>query len=241
MSTVKSAVAPAVPSAVPSAVQVDNEPQLGPYKAATGSTSTVKTVPTSGDPAAAPPAPRYAGAATMGGPAESGGAGAPTVPPQTTALFKRGPIDLHYQVPDQGRDPYAKVNNPPTRGRGQWFKAFANHVWNGRQNVDNAGWQQSSLQQRTSVMRPLLPPTGDGYSPESYTPHQLPQSARTQRFLPTIGSDPYGTGVLNRDTYGAGQTAGGIGGNTYTPTPGPPDTTSTAQAPASGGGMPTWG
>lgn len=246
MGAVQSAVAPAVPSAVAqtdtTSVAVDTTPQLGPLQAATGATSTVPQVPTSGQPEEAPPSPRFAGAAETGSAAESGGAGAPTVPAQTTALWTPGPIDLHYQDPDEGgRNPYAKVNSPPTRGVIAWTKGFLNHVWNGVQDTDNAGWQQNSAQQRTSVMDIVLPPAGNGYSPQTYTPHQQPQAASTYRFGPTVGNDAPGPRVLNRSAYGAGQTAGGEGGNAYTPTPGPPDTTSTAQAQADTSGMPTWG
>lgn len=245
-SAVTPAVAPAVPSAVPAtgttSVAIDTTPQRGPFHAATGATSVVPEVPASGRPQEAPPAPEYAGVAASGSPAESGGAGAPTVPAQTTALFRRGPVDPHYAVADSGDvDPYKRVNSPPTRGRVEWLKTFANHVFLGKQNVDNAGWQVRAAQQRTSYMRMLLPPVGDGYSPQTYTPRQMPEAPHTYRFGPVTGSDAYGSRrVLNRDTPGAGQTAGGQGGNLYSPTPGPPDT-STASSEPGNGGMPVWG
>lgn len=115
-----------------------------------------------------------------------------------------------------------------------------------------AGWKERHPQQRTSVMRNTLPPHGAGYAPETAVPHQLPQSPNTYKYNPQIGTQAYGSGhviaggyqhgrVLNSDTYGAGQTAGGIGGNQYTPAQGPPDTTSTAGNPGPASGMPTWG
>jgi hypothetical protein len=245
MAAVPSAVPQAVPSAVapsPStSVAVDTTPQLGPFRATTG-TSAVPSVPVSDPQDDIRAQPGYGEAASSGSAAESGGSGAPSVPALGGVLFRQQPIDAHYQVMDEGgRDPYLKVNNPPTRGMVTWVKSFANHVFNGKQNVDQAGWQQSSPQQRTSWMRITPPALGNGYDPETAAPHQLPQSARTQKFLPVTGNDPYGSGVLNRDTFGAGQTAGGQGGNQYTPSPGPPDTTSTAGGQSAGPSMPTWG
>lgn len=85
-----------------------------------------------------------------------------------------------------------------------------------------------------------LPPHANGYSPETAVPHRLPQHPNTAKFLPAVGTSKYGTGVLNSDTFGAGQTAGGIGGNNYTPQPGPPQTTSTA-TDNTVSAEPTWG
>ena len=103
-------------------------------------------------------------------------------------------------------------------------------------------------------MRITPPPHGDGFDAinQMNTPHQQPQTPNTYKYMPQFGTQAYGVtnrngaigsakGVLNSDAYGAGQTAGGIGGQQYTPTPGPPDTTSTAGNATSGGGMPTWG
>ncbi len=172
-------------------------------------------------------------------------------------LFPNAPIDPHYQSVFEGtsgalRDgnPYGKVNNPATRGMFTWVKDYINGIATS-QDVDTAGWKQRHAQQRTSHMRITPPPHGGGYAPETAVPHQLPQSPNTYKYNPVTGTQPYGSGhviaggyqhgrVLNSDTYGAGQTAGGIGGNQYTPTPGPPDTTSTAgnEGPDY---MPLWG
>jgi hypothetical protein len=243
MGTVTSAVPKAVPTAVaPTAstsVAVDTSPQLGPYKPMTGS-SVIPAVPTSGSPEEAPESPRFAGMADSGSPAESGAAGAPSVPALGGALFRAGPIDSHYQVQDQGgKDPYATVGRPVPRGMLTWVKSFANHVFNGAQNVNEAGWQQNSPQQRTSWMRVTPPPVSGDYDPEWFTPHQMPQQPNTYKYNPALG--PGDPGTLNSATLGAGQTAGGEGGSRYTPAPGPPDTTSTAGAPQDASGMPTWG
>jgi hypothetical protein len=156
------------------------------------------------------------------------------------ALFRKGPADPHYLSEDEGdKNPYKKVNNPKTNGMLTFIKTYANGIFQGKQNVDNAGWQERGAQQRTSVMRVTTPPHGDGYAPETYVPNQMPQQARTQKFLPTTG--PGDPGTLNSSTYGAGQTAGGIGGNQYTPQPGPPETNSTADTTTNPSGMPSWG
>lgn len=245
MASVPRAVPQAVPSAVaPSpatSVAIDKTPQLGPFQATTG-TSQVPSVPVSDPQEDLTPQPGYGEVAASGSAAESGGAGAPSVPSLGGVLFRQQPLDAHYQVLDEGdKSPYKKVNNPPTRGMVTWVQGYLNHIFNGKQNVNAAGWQQSSPQQRTSYMRITPPALGNGYDPETAAPHQLPQTAQTQKFLPTTGNDPYGSGVLNRDTYGAGQTAGGQGGQQYTPSPGPPDTTSTAGTTPAGSSMPTWG
>jgi hypothetical protein len=121
-----------------------------------------------------------------------------------------------------------------------WVKDYVNGIFLGKQNVDNAGWQTREAQQRTSVMRITPPPIANGYSPEWYLPKQMPQQPNTYKIIKSTGNDPYGTGVLNNDTFGAGQTAGGIGGNNYTPSVGQNPPTSAVQ-PSGGTGMPTWG
>jgi hypothetical protein len=165
--------------------------------------------------------------------------GAPSVP-LDGSFWRRGPIDSHYQSEYDPYNPYGKVNNPPTRGMFTWVKDYVNGIFLGKQNVDNAGWQTREAQQRTSVMRITPPPIANGYSPEWYLPKQMPQQPNTYKIIKSTGNDPYGTGVLNNDTFGAGQTAGGIGGNSYTPSVGqnPP---SNAVQPSGGTGMPTWG
>jgi hypothetical protein len=239
-----SAVAKAVPSAVaPSAqnsVTILTEPQLGPYQPMTGS-SYVPVVPQNGAPGEAGIQPGYGSVYGTGSQANSGSAGAPSVP-VSGYLFTQGPIDAHYSSEMQGRDPYAKVNNPPTRGMFTRIQTFLNHIAQSPQDVDPNGFRISPPQQRTSVMRNQLPNHGGGYAPETYTPRQLPQRDNTYKYNPATGTQAYGTGVLNSDTFGAGQTAGGQGGSQYTPQPGPPATYSTAsQDIANYSGMPTWG
>lgn len=242
MGAVPQAVTSAVPSAVPSAsntVAVNSTAQRGPHQPMTGS-SVVPFVPSTEEPGGEMAwQPAYATAGATGQTLIDGSTGAPSVPVDGF-LFRRGPIDPHYMVPSD-RNPYKRVNSPPTRGLLTFIKAYANHVWQGKQNVDSAGWQQPAPQQRTSYMRFLPPPHGAGYAPETATPHQLPQQPRTYKYGPVLGTDAPGLRILNSSTYGAGQTAGGIGGNQYTPTPGPPDTTSTAGQAAQSSGMPTWG
>jgi len=235
----------AVPKSVPTAVApsagnsvaVNQKAQRGPYKPMAGS-SYVPYVPGNDTPEDVAPQPGYGGAGSAGGP-PAGGAGAPSVPALGGVLFTPGPIDAHYQSTVQAANPYKRVNSPRTRGMLTIVKAYANHVFNGRQNVSATGWQQNSPQQRTSWMRITPPAHGAGYAPETFTPRQLPQSDASYKFNPVTGhGDP---GTLNSSTFGAGQTAGGIGGNQYTPSPGPPQTTSTAGAAANPSGMPTWG
>jgi hypothetical protein len=153
-------------------------------------------------------------------------------------LFRKGPIDPHYQVAEQTRDPYAKVNAPGTYGWRTRMQQFANHIaYN--QVTDTTGMKISGPQQRTSVMLNALPPIG-AFGTESYTPRQMPQAVAYNRIRQVTGTDAYGTGVLNSDSLGAGQTAGGIGGSNYTPTPGPPATNSISNPPAVAA-EPTWG
>lgn len=232
--SVPSAVAPSTGNSVP----VLTEPVLGPYEPMKGS-ARVPEVPVhdqEGMPRAQPGFGGFGGNATQLG---AGNTGAPSVPVDGF-LFKPGPIDVHYQNETQASNPYAKVNNPPTRGMFTWVKAFVNHIATS-QDVDNTGFRARHPQQRTSYMRAALPPHGAGYAPETFIPRQLPQHPNTYKFNPATGTGPFGAGVLNSSTLGAGQTAGGIGGNQYTPTPGPPATTSTAGNVNDTSGMPTWG
>jgi hypothetical protein len=242
-----SSVGKAVPSAVaPSynnSVPVLTEAQLGPYEPMKGS-AVIPVVPRTekegdGD---YHPQPGYGGvgmsASQVGVGAESG----PSVPGMNGVLFTPGPIDPHYTDEYQAVNPYAKVNNPPTRGMFTWVKDYLNHIAFSQRTTET-GFKINGPQQRTSYMRITTPPHGGGYAPETYVPHQLPQHPNTAKFLPATGTQGKGTGVLNSSTLGAGQTAGGIGGNQYTPTPGPPETNSTSNpnAAASASMMPTWG
>jgi hypothetical protein len=188
--------------------------------------------------------PVFGGYRTRGKPRASGSAGAPSVPVDGY-LFTAPPIDPHYLNENQGsRNPYRKINNPATRGMWTRIQTFANNAAHTVQDVDNAGWRVRPGQQRTSYMRNALPPTGIGYAPEMAAPRRLSQRIPVYKYPPALGTQPYGTGVLNSDTFGAGQTYGGQGGNNYSPQPGPPETTSTASQSSgvSGWGqMPTWG
>lgn len=244
----------AIPKAVPSSVAPSSQnsvdiltkPQLGPNKPMTGK-AIIPVVPVpegAPNPADVKSQPGFGGGTVQpNGPRTGGNEGTPSVPNMGGALFTAPPIDSHYVSENGGNiDPYHKVNNPPTRGKWQRLQDFINHIAQSPQNVDPNGFRTMPAQQRTSHMRNTLPPHGDGYSPESYQPGQRPQSPSTYKYMPVTGTQPYGTGVLNSDQYGAGQTAGGVGGNQYTPAPGPPDTTSTANNPGDGpSGMPTWG
>ena len=239
MGTVPKAIPTAVAPSAGSSVPVLASPQLGPYEPMSGS-SYVPYVPGNEekDPEQAYQ-PAYGSAyADQGAPRESGSPGAPSVPLEGF-LFRRRPADPHYLSEYQGAtDPYAKVNNPPTRGVFNWVKSYVNGIFLGKQDVDNAGWQVRQAQQRQSVMR-VVQNRAAGYAPETAVPHQLPQSDATYKYNPVTGNDQPGPGILNRTTFGAGQTAGGIGGSQYTPSPGPPDTTAAAQPNPSG--MPSWG
>jgi hypothetical protein len=235
--SVPSAVAPSTSNSVP----VNTEPQLGPFKATLGEKE-IPNVPRSDDITEKNlnAQPGFGGGTTGTGSFRSSGQeGAPSVP-RRGFLFTAPPVDTHYLSEVEDINPYHRVNNPPTRGKWQWLKTLANHIAYS-QNTTNTGFKVSGPQQRQSVMRMALPPHGIGYAPETYEPRQLPQHDNTYKFLPSTGNDPYGTGVLNTDTYGAGQTAGGIGGNQYTPTPGGPVTTSTASNSSNPSNMPSWG
>ena len=258
MGSINSSVAKAVPSSVaPSSgnsVSVNTRPQAGPLQTPTGE----RAIPQVARPETMPDeneiqaSPGFGGIAGTGMERESGSAGAPTLPEMNGALFRKGPVDPHYQNEfGGGVDPYAKVNNPPTRGMLTWVKDYINGIATS-QDVDNTGFKERHPQQRTSHMRITPPPHGAGYAPETFLPKQQPQTPNTYKFMPQTGTEAYGSGhtpygggfqvgrVLNSDAYGAGQTAGGQGGNQYTPAPGPPDTNSTA-----GNGTtttePTWG
>lgn len=246
----RKAVPNAVPPAAAATVEVLTEPQLGPYEPMTGS-AVNPSVPVDAPDADTLVSPHFTGgSSTTGHDNEQGSQGAPSVP-LDGFLFKAQPIDSHYLVESQEKDPYAKVNNPPTRGMWTRVQKFLNGIATS-QDTDNAGFKVRHPQQRTSVMLNALPPHGIGYAPETFQPRQLPQATRFNRIQPTTGSDQYGSGqpssvggyqpgrVLNSDTYGAGQTAGGVGGSNYTPSPGPPPTNSIT-APADTSGMPSWG
>lgn len=246
MGAVPSSTGRAVPSAIaPSAtnsVNILTRPQLGPYRPMTGS-SINPQVPRTQVPGEKDmlPNPGFGGYPKVGAQYNSGGAGAPSVP-QAGYLFVPGPIDPHYQVESEGTvRPYKRINNPPTRGMFTRLQDFINGIATS-QDVDNAGWRVRHAQQRTSHMRNQLPNRGFGYGPQWFQPRQAWQAPNTAKFQPVLGTDAYGTGVLNSDTYGAGQTAGGQGGNLFTPVAGPPDTMSTAATGQPGASvMPTWG
>lgn len=236
---------PAVPKAVPNAVEfsADNSvkvlqaPQAGPYQPMTGSSINPQVPRT--DTGAEPPAqPHFTGGLGQSAPTEyAGSLGAPSVPTDGF-LFRKQPIDAHYGVMAETRDPNATVGRPGTYGWYSRVQSFMNHIaYN--QNTTNTGFKVSGPQQRTSYMRNQLPPVG-AFGTQSYTPRQQPQAVAYNRIRPSVGTDPYGSGVLNRDTFGAGQTAGGIGGSNYTPAPGPPATNSISNPPAVAA-EPTWG
>jgi hypothetical protein len=265
MTSINSSVAKAVPSAVaPStgnSVSILTTPQMGPLQATVGA----RIIPEVPRPEDAPPiseiepSPIWTQAVGTGMEREAGSAGAPSLPSAefSGGLYPNSPIDSHYQSEFEGNtgqkfdgNPYGKVNNPPTRGMFTWVVDYINGIATS-QDVDNAGWKERHPQQRTSHMRITPPPHGAGYAPETAVPKQQPQSPNTYKYNPQVGTEPYGSGqvfaggyqhgrVLNSDNFGAGQTAGGIGGNQYTPTPGPPDTNSTT-GNETGSGMPMWG
>ena len=239
---------PAVPKSVqqavaPSAgntVRILTGPQLGPYKPMSGH-AIVPAVPRTqvdgegqilGQPG-------FGGYASSGVQLDAGGYAAPSVDTDGF-LWTAGPIDSHYTGEREVKDSTGKMNNPPTRGMQTRTQAYQNHIALASQDVDPNGFRIEPDQQRTSYMRNTLPPHAGGYAPETYIPRQMPQRGNTYKYMPATGTQAYGTGVLNSDSYGAGQTAGGQGGNQYTPTPGPPDTVSTA-GNQNVSSMPTWG
>ena len=231
------------PSLAPSAggTEILTAPQLGPNLPMTGS-AVSPVVPRSDDQAkqGTTDQPGYGRTGETAGSFTGGSAGAPSLP-LDGYLFRKGPIDAHYQSESQGREPYRRVNSPPTRGMLTFVLTYLNHIAFSAQEVDANGFRARPAQQRTSYMRVTPPPHGGGYAPETYAPRQLPQHPLTYRYGPQTGTDPYGSGVLNSSTYGAGQTAGGIGGSQYRPSPGPPLTSSTADTPGSVSAMPVWG
>lgn len=249
MGAVPKAVASAVAPSTDNSVDILTQPQLGPHYPASGK-GIVPIVPTRNDVKEADitPQPGFSGYGGVGSPFQAGSEGAPSVPPMNGALFTPGPIDVHYQSVEQEREPYAKVNNPPTRGMFTFVKTYLNGIALGQQNKESTGWNNRQAQQRTSVMRVTPPAHGMGFTQQTYTPRINPQNRNTAKYLPATGTVGYGSGspgrytrgVLNSDTFGAGQTAGGVGGNNYTPQPGPPVTTSTAGNSGTSD-MPVWG
>jgi len=262
MSTsVNSSVSKAVPTSVaPStgnSVKVLTTPQLGPLQSPVGERAIpqVERPETMADPGDIDANPGFGGHSAIGMEKESGSAGAPSVPAMGRHdIYIQSHLDQHYNSEFEGTvDPYHKVNNPPTRGMLTWVKTYLNHIALAPQDVDPNGFRTQPPQQRTSVMRITPPPHGDGYDAinQMNKPHQQPQAPNTYKYMPHVGSQAYGQtnqngavgsakGVLNSDQFGAGQTAGGIGGNNYTPTPGPPDTNSTAGSQSTVS-MPSWG
>lgn len=229
-----------MPLSASNTVPVLTEPQLGPHYPMSGS-SIIPVVPRTqveGEENILPN-PGYGGRASSAAQYNAGGSAAPSLP-GNGFLFTPGPIDSHYTSEAESYNPYKRVNSPPTRGMFTRMQDFINGIATS-QDTDNAGWKERHPQQRTSHMRNTLPPHGGGYAPETYTPRQMPQAPRWNRIQPATGTQAYGTGVLNSDQFGAGQTAGGIGGSNYTPSPGPPSTTSTAGTSSDGSGMPVWG
>ena len=241
MTKVNPSITPAVPSAVePSAdnsVKVLRAAQLGPYQPQSGSSINPK-VPNSNDPNAEIPAqPHFSGGWGQTVQCQlTGSEGAPSVPTDGF-LFRKGPIDQHYMSEVETKNPYGTVGRPGTVGWWTRVQSFANHTAMS-QNTTNTGFKINGPQQRTSVMLNALPPEGE-FGTQTFIPTQQPQAVRYNRIRPSVGSDPYGSGVLNADSYGAGQTYGGIGGNQYTPPSGPPVTNSIDTPAASA--EPTWG
>jgi hypothetical protein len=232
---------PSVPKAVPNAVafsadnsvKVNKEAQRGPYQPMKGS-SINPVVPKTEIDGETPQQPYFTGGYGAG-PQHfiAGIEGAPS----DGFLFKKGPIDVHYQDPEETRDPYATVGRPGTYGWNTRIQQFMNHVAHNQMTTET-GFKVNTAQQRTSYMRNQLPPVG-AFGTQTFQPAQQPQAVRYNRIIPTTGTDKYGTGVLNNDTLGAGQTYGGQGGSNYTPPPGPPPTNSITTAPMSA--EPTWG
>ena len=186
-----------------------------------------------GEPA---PQPHFHGNAGRAAVSNSGSA-APSVPTEGF-LFRARPIDEHYQSEMQPKgNPYKTVGRPGTLGWWTRVQQFANGIATS-QDVDNVGFKVRHPQQRTSVMRNQLPPKGE-FGTQTYIPTPSPQAVRYNRIVPVTGTDQYGTGVLNSDTFGAGQTAGGIGGSNYTTPAAAP--VQTQVTPAMNSDMPVWG
>src|ERR1700677_332949 len=110
---VPSAVAPSYNNSVP----VLTEAQLGPYEPMTGSSinPVVPRTERNGD-GDYKPQPGYGGIGRSDGELNAGSNGAPSVPGMGGVLFTPGPIDEHYISEAEVKNPYAKVNNPATRG-----------------------------------------------------------------------------------------------------------------------------
>jgi hypothetical protein len=237
---VKSSIQKAVPSAVAfsadNSVQVLTEAQKGPYQPMQGSAinPSVPRTPIEGEIA---PQPYFTGGSSQNRPGFlAGSEGAPSVPTDGF-LFRKGPIDPHYTVEAESCNPYGTVGRPGTYGWYTRLQMFLNHTA-ANQVTTETGFKINGPQQRTSYMRSALPPIG-AFGIQTAPPKPQPQAVRYNRIRPSIGSDAYGSGVLNRDTFGAGQTAGGIGGYNYTPTPGPPATNSITEPPVTGEAV--WG
>jgi hypothetical protein len=237
----------AVPKAVPSAVapsasgnnvQILTSPQLGPYQPMSGSTIN-PVVPRTKEEGETRPQPHWTSGGGKRTQLNPDGHGAPSVPVDGY-LFKAVPVDSHYLSQDEAYNPYKRVNSPPTRGMFTWVKGYLNHIAHSVQEVDLNGFRVRTAQQRTSFMRFAPPPHGIGYAPETAVPHQNPQHANIAKFLPATGTQAYGTGVLNSNTFGAGQTAGGVGGSQYTVKPGLSELPSIVTTPDPTG-MPVWG
>jgi hypothetical protein len=238
---VKPSVQKAVPNAIaPSAsnsVQVLTEAQLGPYQPATGSSINPK-VPRTDTGGETAPQPYFTGGGSHNRPGfVAGSAGAPSVPTDGF-LFRAPAIDPHYQMQAESCNPYGTVGRPGTVGWQTRLQQFQNHIGLGTQNTTETGYRNLGVQQRTSYMRNAMPPMG-AFGVNTFTPRQQPQAVRYNRIRPSVGTDAYGSGVLNSDTFGAGQTYGGIGGSNYTPNPGPPATNSITTPPVTGEA--TWG
>lgn len=236
-SSIKSAVPNSLPRSTDNSVEVLTAAQLGPYQPATGSSINPKVPQTPVDGEIAPQ-PYFTGGNSAVRPAfVAGSAGAPSVPTDGF-LFRAPVIDPHYQMPAETCNPYAKVNALHTVGWQTRVQQFQNHIGLGTQNTTETGFRNLGQQQRTSYMRNAMPPIGN-FGVQTFDPRPQPQAVRYNRIRPSIGTDAYGSGVLNSDTFGAGQTAGGIGGSNYTPNPGPPATNSITTPPVTGEA--TWG
>lgn len=238
-----------VPFSTSNSVEILTEPQLKPRTAPDGNgiNPVVPKTDPGGEPANQPHFRAYGGTASVSN-AENG---APSVP-RDGFMWQPGVIDPHYRSEFQPKgNPYATVGRPGTLGWLTRTQEFINGIFTS-QDKDNAGWQVRHPQQRTSVMLNVMPPhglNGAFWAP----PEPQPQATRYNRIVPTVGTDAYGSGVpsslggyqpgrvLNKDTFGAGQSQYATGGNTYTPSPGPPPTNSTAGESGSSSGMPTWG
>jgi hypothetical protein len=229
------AVAPSTGNAVPSATR----PSRGPYVAPTGTTE-IKSVPLA-EKISAPSQPSYGGAGERSSSPMSGSMGAPSVPADGY-LYRQGPADPHYTSQNQGNvAPYHLVSPLKETGLITFVKRYMNHIAYS-QRTTNTGFKIGGRQQRTSVM--IITPPGtraQAYANGMTAPRVTRQAPAYNRSMPVRGTLPYGSGVLNADTFGAGMVAGGIGGNMYTPSPSPPVTRSTASMQPPDTDMPVWG